>query len=222
MGKTWDVWVPILALPLSVWDLNHSVCLPEPGFSHLYQERGDLGNNGYLAGLLWGYSGRVCVNLSAQHLAHRGAAAGVPSHPGSQQGLGKAPGRLGGGGRMFLRGRLLLGAFKSFSRGSCLCIRLQRMLSQERGALSELQRLRHPPTLSLTHAGHLGSAGGGRGCVCTLGCVHVCAQEYGRKCYVTCISSFCGSAPMPTLERHKRLIGGRAVCPFPGLPSSIL
>lgn len=123
---------------------------------------------------------------------------------------------------MFWRGRLLLGAFKSFSRGSCLCIRLRLTLSQERGALSKLQGLRRPPTLSLTHAGHLGSAGGGRGCVCTLGRVHVCALGWGLKCYVTCISSVGRSAPMPTLEPDKRLIGGRAACPFPGLPSSIL
>lgn len=83
---------------------------------------------------------------------------------------------------MFLRGRLLLGAFKSFSRGSCLCIRLQLTLSQTRGALSELQRLRRPPTLSLTPAGHLGSAGRGQGCACTLRCMHMCVQEYGLNC----------------------------------------
>lgn len=39
----------------------------------------------------------MCVNHLAQHLACRETSAGVPSHPASQPGLGKARGRLGGG-----------------------------------------------------------------------------------------------------------------------------
>ena len=86
-------------------------------------------------------------------------------------GAWEAPDRQAEGGGMLLGDRPLPEAFKPSSRASCLCRRLPRMLSQERGALSELQTLRHPPTHPLTHththAGHLGSTGGGWSCVCT-------------------------------------------------------
>lgn len=80
------------------------------------------------------------------------------------------------GAGVLLRGGLLPGAFKPSSRGSCLCIRLPLTPSQERGALSELQRLRHPPTHSLTHAHSQGTQGalveGGAACT-RIDCVHM-------------------------------------------------
>ena len=78
------------------------------------------------------------------------------------------------------------------------------MLSQERGALSELQRLRHPPACPLTHThthtqGTWGALVGGatcaHGCECVGVCVCVSRWACWRmriECYVTCLSSSCG------------------------------
>lgn len=168
----------MLALPLSIEDLNPSVCLPECGFSHLYQKDGELGNNGYLASLLWGIQ---CTGVckSAQRLAHHGAAAGVPSHPPSQQGLGKAPWQARGRGRRFLRGRLLLGAFKSFSRGSCLCIRAAADAEPRAGG-SEQAPETQAPTHSLNHTRRaLGGCLWGAGlCTHTQLCARVCSRVW--------------------------------------------
>lgn len=67
-------------------------------------------------------------------------------------GAWEAPDRQAEGGGMLLGDRPLPEAFKPSSRASCLCRRLPRRLSQEPGALSELQRLRHPPTHPPAHS----------------------------------------------------------------------
>lgn len=103
VGKTRGTWVLRLAAPLSVWDLTAlSTFLSLPFLISTKRVVNHEINNSYLAGLLGGYRGRVCVNHLTQHLAPRETAAGVPSLPASQRGLGKAHGRLGGRGRMFL------------------------------------------------------------------------------------------------------------------------
>lgn len=84
MGKTWHVWVCMLALPLPSWDLSNSLYLLQPGFSHHNQKVVN-----YVAGL-WGGHHRRCVSTLSIVPGPPQAAAGVPSHPGSQQGLGKA------------------------------------------------------------------------------------------------------------------------------------
>lgn len=89
-----------------------------------------------------------------------------PAHQGHWQGpfssCVSAHGRQTAGGGMFLRGGLLLGAFKSFLRGSCLCIRLQLTPSQERGG-SERAPETQPPTRAHLHVqGTWGARVGGR------------------------------------------------------------
>lgn len=68
---------------------------------------------------------------------------------------------------MFVRGRLLLRVFKSFLRGSCLCIRLLLTWSQEWEGAPGLEGGRgskrvpetQAPTHSLAHSHALGTGG---------------------------------------------------------------
>lgn len=83
---------------------------------------------------------------------------------------------------MFLSRRLLLGAFKSFLRGSCLCIRLQLTPSQEWGGSKSAPETQSP-THSLAHSHEQGTWGccWGLG-LCLHRCVCVCAYRYARVC----------------------------------------
>lgn len=102
----------------------------------------------------------VCKSLNTVSGALRGHCE-VPSRPGSQP----VAGRQGRG--MFMRGRLLLRAFKSFLGGSCLCIRLRLTWSQEwegatgcgGGRGSKRVPETQAPTHSLAHSHALGTWG---------------------------------------------------------------
>lgn len=163
----------------------------------------------------WRVQRKVYADLLTQRLALRGHCE-VPSRPGSQP----VAGRQGRG--MFVRGRLLLRVFKSFLRGSCLCIRLLLTWSQEWEGAPGLEggaRLQassrdsgtHPLARSLTCTGHWGLVEGGAVCACV--CLSSDEMLHDLHKFILLVG-----AHVDTQTRLQGSPWSRA--PFPGLHST--